>query len=130
MPSWQSAETPDERPTTMRRPNERRIAARHSTVENRILLAWRDDAGHGQVAGHLVNISQTSALLVTQRVPASGASAFLRLVTPSESVWLEAQIVSTTLGLRARLTGKGPCVVRIRFPEACPYDVFKLATHG
>lgn len=99
-------------------------------VENRIVLAWHDQVGRGHLAGRLANIGQTGALVVTEAVPPAGSTVSIRLIQPSDSVWIEAQVVSSTPRLRTRLMSQGPCTVQVRFLVACPYDAFKPATHG
>lgn len=114
----------------MSQTEERRVAARHPTVDNTIVLAWHNEDSRGCLEGRLVNISQSGALLLVEGVPPTQRDAWVRLVKPSATDWVESHVVSTTRRLLTRLTRKRTCLVRLRFLATCPYDLFKLATHG
>jgi len=114
----------------MSRPIDRRGAPRYPVVANEIVLAWHEDSGHRQVPGELLNLSQAGALLRVQGLPTSPQRAWIRLVKPAETNWSECQLIATKPGLLSRFQGRGSCLVRLRFQETCPYDFFKLSTHG
>lgn len=109
---------------------ERRVAARHPTVSNRIVLAWHGRDGGGHSCGRLLDISQSGALISVDGISRSCAGISMRLVTPGETDWVDGQVVAVTRGLLGRILRRGPYLVRIRFLNQCPYEVFKIATHG
>ena len=110
----------------------RRDSVRHSAVRNRTILAWWDGAVSSQFQGTLKDVSLSGALLVVHEEISPPTEVCIRMEEPVATEWVHATIVGSTTSHHWRLfrATEVVCQLRLKFPEACPYDFFKAATHG
>lgn len=116
-------------------PPNRRKSVRYASQANRSWLAWQVDGENAQVPGRLWDISQSGASVLVETAPPLRAqeTAWIRMESPAPSDWVEASVVDVTPMTKKRFWGRDLVVghlVRVAFVGACPYEVFKSATHG
>jgi hypothetical protein len=99
---------------------DRRRSHRHPVVVNRASLAWWDGDEAKQTTSRLVDISQGGALVDSDTLPAQDQPVWLRLEEPVATDWTPARVVRSSKNQRAGLA----------FSACCPYELFKVATHG
>ncbi len=112
------------------RRSDRRLSPRYLAVRNRAFLSWRIEAETFESSARLINISTSGALVLAEKRPGRGPTAWLRLEVPVASEWVEATIVRIMKVPGLLWFRKTFYLVRLRFTEPCPYQLFKLATHG
>lgn len=106
---------------------DRRSASRYVTGQTFVILSWTEGDQTENVVATLRDISLGGGAALAKTAPCAGTSAWFRLQGDNESPWVAATIVSVT---KTGLFGRGPRLVRWRFPEACPYHLFKEAING
>lgn len=118
--SNQSASTPSGR-------GDRRKASRYDTGQTFVILSWTEGDELRSVVATLRDISLNGGSALAKIAPCAGTNAWFRLQGDDTSPWLAATIVASS---KTGLLGRGPRLVRWRFPEPCPYHLFKAAING
>jgi hypothetical protein len=75
----------------------------------------------------LTNISLGGCAAQVESFPPAGDRVWLRLAGLPSSPWIQASVVETIKRGRFGWTRR---LVRLRFIESCPYDLFKAAIEG
>ncbi len=114
----------------MRKLFERRDSVRYTVVENQALIAWSEGEESLQTSAYLKSISQSGALLVAEKRVRRDAGVWVRLEQPASTEWTQANVVEVSKAPGLFLFRKPRFHIRLRFSAACPYEVFKAATHG
>lgn len=107
--------------------SDRRITQRYEAGGTPVLLTWRDMEEYHTIEGRLQDISLGGVSALTPETPPPGVPIWFRLRNDDRSEWILAAVVGSG---RSGLFGRGPRVLRLRFHESCPYDVFKAAIEG
>jgi hypothetical protein len=106
---------------------ERRTTVRYPTPSTSVLIGWREGDGHRTTSGTLIDISLGGCAAQVTDFPPREGTVWFRLTGSDSLPWIQAEVIATikkgSLGWTRRL-------VRLRFIESCPYDVFKLAVEG
>ena len=98
--------------------DDRRTSPRYESVPTTGTVAWRDGRGDMQLSVTLRNIGTQGALLEASTTPPMGQALWVRLELPRPTEWYEAVVVRV----------EPPDAFAVRFPGACPYDLYKAAT--
>ena len=109
---------------------ERRRHPRYPAIENRAVLAWQSERTYEEAPARLEDVSLSGARLVAAKLPAVTSPVWVRLQEPATTTWVEAAVVPDSRSLWSKVIGKRRGEVRLKFRSQCPYDFFKLATHG
>ena len=105
-------------------PPDRRCSLRYSPTRDLACLGWWEGGQFRSARVHLRNISTDGALVSSgQERPGSG-KVWVCLVGQDVSLWVAAEVA----GMTADDTGNH--LVRLTFPESCPYDIFRSAVWG
>ena len=101
-----------------------RCSSRYEAVKTAVYLGWWEEPEFRTCAAALRNLSHGGALVHVAVLPTEGASVWLCLAGTPPGEWVEVAVVA--------VTGKGPGAyqVRLKFPEACPYEMFNGAVLG
>jgi hypothetical protein len=107
--------------------HERRAASRYAANRPPAFLGWYEGDAYRTTRVRVVDVSVLGMLVEVQAFPPPSGDVWLSLVGQKPSQWLEVGVVRTSrqwrlLGLRR--------LVRLKFLEACPYDLFKTAIDG
>jgi hypothetical protein len=104
---------------------EHREWERYPAREKRAMLTWSDPDGERLVRGELLNISGGGAAVITDAMLPDSQPVWLTLGDESARVTpVESRLVTISLD------ASGLQIARLKFVEACPMDLFKLAVHG
>lgn len=101
-----------------------RRSFRYEAVQSAVDLGWWDETGFHVQAATLKNLSRGGALLVSPTLPPEGERIWLCVTGAPCGDWAEVAVVSRSE------RAEGSRLVRVRFVEACPYEMFSLAVHG
>src|SRR4051794_16520393 len=99
-------------------PRERRRSPRYPAVPNWACLAWRAEGRTVEVTARLVNLSSVGAFVLTDKMPAVGLTAWIRLEEPTPTAWAQTRVVRRA-GIRK---------VGLDFAMHCSYELFKAST--
>jgi hypothetical protein len=106
---------------------ERRTTMRYAASGTPLLIAWSEGDGHRTAAGTLINISLGGCAAEVPAFPPTDEALWVRLKDSASSPWIQASVVETIKRGRFAWTRR---IVRLRFVDACPYDLFKAAIEG
>ena len=104
--------------------NDRRNAHRYALARDKIRLGWWQGQHFPTIFARLRNLSVSGALVQLEEgavVPA-GVKAWICLADQSATHWVQAEVVEVCPELP-----ETPCVVRLKFLDAFPYESFKTA---
>ena len=107
--------------------DDRRNAPRYFTKGTAAVIGWSEGDTHRTVPATLVDISMGGFSARVDTFPPRGVPVWLRLDGETPSPWLKASVVATITTGCLFWTRR---LVRLRFLEACTYDVFKGAIEG
>jgi hypothetical protein len=107
--------------------DDRRNAPRYTTHGTPAVLAWAEGDQHRATPATLIDISMGGLSAWVEDFPPRGVPVWLRLDSAKPSPWLKACVVATSNSSRLFRTRRH---VRLRFLEACTYDMFKQAIDG
>ncbi len=107
----------------MRRPDRRR-SFRYKPTRDAAALGWWEGKHFRTVQVQLRNISTGGALISLGEARPASPKVWLSLVGQDVSQWARAEVVEQTED------EAGTALLRLAFPETCPYVVFKLAVCG
>ncbi|WP_406701239.1 hypothetical protein V5E97_29930 [Singulisphaera sp. Ch08] len=110
-----------------KRGDDRRSASRYIAGLTNVILGWTEAETPRSVVARLRDISLEGGSALAKIAPHAGTTAWFRLQGDDASPWIAVSIVAIS---RTGLLGCGPRLVRWKFPEACPYHVFKAAING
>jgi hypothetical protein len=105
-------------------PDDRRMSARYTPVNGRILLIWSDDKKLREFPSLVLNLSQTGALVSVRKPPPINQVVRIRL----EGDTVDHDLDGLVVGLIKSLLGTPK--VRIAFSTPCDYDFFKTVVYG
>ncbi|SIO59277.1 hypothetical protein SAMN05444166_5988 [Singulisphaera sp. GP187] len=106
---------------------DRRSASRYDTGPTYVVLSWTEGETLLSVVATLRDISLSGGSALAKNAPCVGTMAWFRLQGDDTSPWVAATIVAVS---KTGLLGRGPRLIRWKFPEACPYLIFKAAING
>jgi hypothetical protein len=106
---------------------ERRSTLRYTTAGTPILIAWGEGDGHQAAAGSLINISLGGCAAQVTTFPPKEGALWIRLTGSASSPWTQASVVEMIKRGSFAWTRR---VLRIRFIDGCPYELFKAAIEG
>ncbi len=110
--------------------SDERDSARYPTVPNEGRLGWRVGEEKVQTAAQIANISQSGALVFTEDCPPVKQAAWICLEQPARTAWIQTLVVGAKKVRKGLLLHRVSYVVRLRFRPTCPFEFFKVATHG
>ena len=104
--------------------NDRRNAHRYALARDKIRLGWWQGQHFPTISARLRNLSVSGALVQLEEgaVGPAGVEAWICLVDQSAKHWVQAEVVEVCPELP-----ETPCVVRLKFLDAFPYEPFKTA---
>jgi len=104
--------------------NDRRNAYRYALARDNIRLGWWHGQQFRTISARLRNLSLSGALVQLEEgaVGPAGVEAWICLVDQSAKHWVQAEVVVVCPELP-----ETPCVVRLKFLDAFPYESFKTA---
>jgi hypothetical protein len=102
--------------------NERRYAHRYEPARDAIRLGWWQGQQFRSIPARLRNLSLSGAIVQLDggAVAPAGVKAWLCLADESPTHWVQAEIVEVCQEI-----GETPCVLRLKFLDAFPYESFK-----
>jgi hypothetical protein len=106
---------------------ERRSASRYATPGTPVLIAWGEGPDYRTTAGTLTDISLGGCAVQVTTLPPKRGAVSIRLTGPAPSPWIQASVLEAIKRGRFAWTRR---IVRLRFTESCPYDLFKAAIAG
>ncbi|AGA27416.1 hypothetical protein Sinac_3143 [Singulisphaera acidiphila DSM 18658] len=109
------------------RSGDRRGASRYVTGQTFVILSWTEGEELRSVVATLRDISLGGGSALAKVAPSAGTMAWFRLQGDNTSPWVAATIVAIS---KTGLLGLGPRWIRWKFPESCPYHLFKDAING
>jgi hypothetical protein len=110
---------------SVRQSKDRRGAPRYTPAEALVAcLCWHQGDEHKYTKGTIINVSATGILMMVDEVPPPKGAVWIRLEPPHPTDWVEGDTV------RVENHWGEPKTARVRFREACPYDMFKAAVNG
>jgi hypothetical protein len=104
--------------------NDRRNAHRYALARDKIRLGWWQGQHFPTISARLRNLSVSGALVQLEEgaVGPAGVKAWICLADQSATHWVQAEVVGVSPELP-----ETPCVVRLKFLDAFPYESFKTA---
>ena len=104
--------------------NDRRNAHRYALARDKIRLGWWQGQHFPTISARLRNLSVSGALVQLEEgaVGPAGVKAWICLADQSATHWVQAEVVEVCPELP-----ETPCVVRLKFLDAFPYESFKTA---
>ena len=104
--------------------NERRNAHRYAPARDNISLGWWEGREFRSIAARLRNLSLSGALVQLEKGAANpaGVKAWICLADQSPTHWVQAKTVEV-----CPESPETPCVLRLEFLDAFPYESFKKA---
>ncbi|MGO8899587.1 MAG: hypothetical protein ACLQU5_14760 [Isosphaeraceae bacterium] len=104
--------------------NDRRNAHRYALARDKIRLGWWQGQQFRTISARLRNLSVSGTLVQLEEgaVGPAGVEAWICLVDQSAKHWVQAEVVEVCPELP-----ETPCVVRLKFLDAFPYESFKTA---
>ncbi|MGB0067030.1 MAG: PilZ domain-containing protein, partial [Isosphaeraceae bacterium] len=104
--------------------NDRRNAHRYALARDKIRLGWWQGQHFPTISARLRNLSVSGALVQLEEgaVGPAGVKAWICLADQSATHWVQAEVVGVCPELP-----ETPCVVRLKFLDAFPYESFKTA---
>jgi len=104
--------------------NDRRNAHRYALARGKIRLGWWQGQHFPTISARLRNLSVSGALVPLEEgaVGPAGVKAWICLADQSATHWVQAEVVGVCPELP-----ETPCVVRLKFLDAFPYESFKTA---
>jgi len=104
--------------------NDRRNAHRYALARGKIRLGWWQGQHFPTISARLRNLSVSGALVPLEEgaVGPAGVKAWICLADQSATHWVQAEVVGVSPELP-----ETPCVVRLKFLDAFPYESFKTA---
>jgi hypothetical protein len=106
---------------------DRRTAPRYLTGGTTAVIGWSEGNEYRTIGAKLIDISVGGFSAYVETFPPRGVAAWLRLDGSNQSRWIKASVIAASkTGLLFSIRRR----VRLRFLEACPYDLFKGAIRG
>jgi hypothetical protein len=102
---------------------ERRSTPRYTPLRNLARLGWWEGTQFRSIPARLHNISIGGAALSTEEDRPEAGSVWVCLATQDAPEWVRAEIVGVYAADEIH-------IVRLSFPDICPYEVFKSAVWG
>jgi hypothetical protein len=104
--------------------NDRRNAHRYALAGDKIRLGWWQGQHFPTISAQLRNLSVSGALVQLEEgaVGPAGVKAWICLADQSATHWVQAEVVGV-----CPEPPETPCVVRLKFLDAFPYESFKMA---
>jgi len=104
--------------------NDRRNAHRYALARDKIRLGWWQGQHFPTISARLRNLSVSGALVQLEEgaVGPAGVKAWICLADQSATHWVQAEVVGV-----CPEPPETPCVVRLKFLDAFPYESFKTA---
>ena len=104
--------------------NDRRNAHRYALARDKIRLGWWQGQHFRTISARLRNLSLSGALVQLEEgaVGPAGVKAWICLADQSTTHWVQAEVVEVCPELP-----ETPCMVRLKFLDAFPYESFKTA---
>src|SRR3954470_12302450 len=109
------------------RGRDRRNARRYAAGGTLAVLTWAEGDDMRTASARLRDISLAGGSALVESPPPKGTLVWFRLQSDLYSNWLGAYIIGVS---RTGVLGRGPRLVRWRFRETCPYEIFKAAIEG
>jgi hypothetical protein len=106
---------------------DRRIAQRYRAGGTCVVLTWTEDDEYRTIAATLRDLSLGGGSALAGEAPPKGTLFWFRLGSDRSSQWIGAHVVGVS---RTGILGRGPRLIRWRFRESCPYQIFKSAIEG
>lgn len=97
---------------------------RYAPVIRRAWLGWRDDGEFRPTPAMLMDIGLGGCRVGTAEPPPTGRSMLMRLDGTLLPAWYEVDV----LDVRERT--EGGYLVRLQFPDGCPYPLYMAAAFG
>ena len=107
--------------------HDRRHAQRYATSGTSGIIGWSEGDEQRTTPATLIDISLGGCAAHVTIFPPTESPVWVRLVSLPSSPWIEASVVATVKRGSFAWTKR---LVRLRFVEGCPYDVFKAAIDG
>jgi hypothetical protein len=107
--------------------DDRRGAPRYATQGTAAVIGWAVGEEHRTIPATLIDISLGGSSAWVESFPPRGEAVWFRLDGENPSPWIKASVIEAITKGYLFWTRKR---VRLRFLEACPYDVFKAAIEG
>lgn len=107
--------------------SDRRVAPRYRAGGTNVILTWAEDDDYRTVGAVLRDISLGGGSALADNAPPTGSPAWFRLHGDDSTPWIGVTVIAAS---RTGILHLGPRLVRWRFSEACPYQVFKAAIDG
>jgi hypothetical protein len=107
---------------------DRRAACRYAPVHDAVTMRWTQDGSCRTQSCKLLDISLSGMSVLSQVAPEGAREVDIKSGTDPEAEdrpWVSLQLVRVV-----PLKRKGPFKVQLRFPEGCPYDLFREITAG
>ncbi len=104
--------------------DERRSMCRYAAAKGHIVIGWWIGPDFKAVEVALRDVSLSGVSAVTRTPPPRSAPIWLRLTNPAHPDWVEARVIAVATRFWR------PALVRMKFPELCPFDFFKAAIRG
>ena len=104
--------------------NDRRNAHRYALARDKIRFGWWQGQHFPTISARLRNLSVSGALVQLEEgaVGPAGVKAWICLADQSTTHWVQAEVVEVCPELP-----ETPCMVRLKFLDAFPYESFKTA---
>jgi len=106
---------------------DRRASQRYTATGTFALFTWQKGEGYDAIEVSLRDISSGGVSAIAEAAPPEDRPLWFRLRADDVSAWIGVTIVAIS---RTGFLGRGPRIVRTRFHETCPYEVFKAAISG
>jgi len=101
-----------------------RCSSRYPAVRTAVYLGWWEEPEFRTSLAELRNLSHGGALLRVAGRPPAGLGLWLCLAGAPPGDWVEVDVVDHSVA------AGGVNEVRVKFTEACPYDMFNAAVYG
>src|SRR5271166_189803 len=104
--------------------NDRRNAHRYALARDKICLGWWQGQHFPTISARLRSLSVSGSLVQLEEgaVGPAGVKAWICLADQSAAHWVQAEVVEVCPELP-----ETPCMVRLKFLDAFPYESFKTA---
>jgi hypothetical protein len=103
---------------------DRRRSLRYNTPRDLACLGWWERGQFQTTRVQIRNLSTGGAMVSVDQARPVAEKAWICLVGQDVTQWVGAQVTGVTVD------ESGNHLVRLAFPECCPYDVFRLAVWG
>ncbi len=103
---------------------DRRCATRYRAVEDRARVGWWEGKHFRSAPARIEDISTGGASVCLGQEPLNAQGVWVRLAGTGPDQWVQAQLVGVATA------EDGSQVVRLAFPQSCPYEMFKAVVWG